>query len=195
MRVRRVSTHLLHHVVTAALLMAGLSGLAMSSAPSSAAATVVPICSYGQLEVAAVVPNGADYATGNVGIPFIIVNVGDSACKLVGYPKLHLSPSTYKKSIVKVENGGGMIFRSVKPQTVIIKPGADASFGLDFGDAYDQQDPSGTPCMTQSATVSLPFRSQPYAMGFDTNVTFNFCFAGFRVFVTSIEAGPVPRRG
>ena len=194
MRVRRVSAHLLHHVVAAVLLMAVLTGLATSSTPSSAAATAVPICSYGQLEVAAVVPNGADYAAGNVGIPFIIVNVGDSACKLVGYPKLHFSPSTYKKSIVKVENGGAMIFRSVKPRTVIIKPGADASFGLDYGDAYDQQDPSGTPCMTQSATTWLPVRPHPYSVPFTTAVNINFCWANFHLGVTSIQHGPIPKQ-
>ena len=195
MRAFRISKDNQRRVAVAILLIASFTGLGIFTTQSSVMASVVPTCSYHQLEVAALAPTGADYAAGNVGIPFIIANTSKSACTLVGYPHLHLSPSTYKKSTVKVVNGGGMIFISVPARTVVIKPGATASFGLDFGDAYDQTDPSGSSCTTQRATVTLPVRSQRYALGFDTNVNFNFCFAGFKVFVTSIQAGPVPRRG
>jgi hypothetical protein len=84
-----------------------------------------------------------------------------------------------------------MIFLPVPARTIAIRPGGTASFGLDFGDASNQQDPSHGQCMTQSAMVTLPVRSQKYVLGFGVNV--NFCFAGFHLFVTSLQPGASPR--
>ena len=96
---------------------------------------------------------------------------------------------------VRVTRGGGMIFVAEKPSFVVIRPGATASFGLDYGDAYDQQDPNGGPCMTKYVTVALPTRYRPYTIPFNTIMNINFCHAGFRFAVTSIQAGPIPKIG
>lgn len=174
-----------------------LSGLALygPSAKATAASTPLapPTCSYNQLEVAVAWGPGA--AAGNIGIPFLIANIGKSACSIKGYPKLNIVPSTYKRRSVKVIHGGGMIFVTVKPRLVVIKPGADASFGLDFGDASDQGDPYGAPCMVQNVYVSLPVRVSQYPQNYETTVNFNFCYANFQVAVTSIQAGPIPKDG
>lgn len=182
--------------LVAVLFMSGLSELAASSmATTASASTVIPTCSYSQLEVAVANDSGAYHAAGNEGIPFLIANRSNSACSLKGYPRLRVYPSTYKKSTVKVVNGGGMIFVTVKPRLVVLRPGATASFGLDYGDAYDQQDPNRALCTTQNMYVSLPVRSHPYSQAFNTTANLNFCFAGFKFDVTSIQSGPVPREG
>lgn len=179
-------------IVGAMVLVVAIVGVPKGSA--TVAGAEVRSCSSGQLEVAAVTPNGADYAAGNVGIAFLIANTGASACSLEGYPSIRFDPSRYEGAIVKVAHGGGGIFVSVPVTKMIVDAGATASFGLDFGDAYDQQEPSQSACMTQSATVTLPVRPQRYGVGYDTNVGFNFCFAGFHVVVTAIQRGPTPRR-
>ena len=82
---------------------------------------------------------------------------------------------------------------SVKPRLVVIKPGADASFGLDFGDASNQQDPIGAACTTQNIFVTLPVRVNQLPQNYETAVNFDFCTADFQVEVTPFESGPLPK--
>lgn len=138
---------------------------------------------------------GPGAAAGNVGIPFIIANVSKSTCTLSGYPKLMFSPNRYKGQSIKVEHNVGMIFGNVKPHLVTIKPNEDASFGLNFGDASNQSDPNGGPCIVHAIYVTLPARENTYNQNFETTVDFNFCFTDFLVGVTSIQAGPLPKEG
>ena len=167
----------------------------MPMASIAFASSVTRTCSYDQLDVVTASPSGAYAATGHHGIPFYIVNISGSACSLTGYPRISFAPQSFHGSTLRVVHGGGMIFAAVKPHLVTINAGATASFGLDFVDAYDQQDPSGSPCLTQNADVLLPVRSNPSGQYFRPVVSFNFCYAGFRVALTSIESGPIPKRG
>lgn len=192
----QIDHHFRRRALAAALLLSSLFGMAVSQSTSVASAsTVVPTCSSSQLAVAVASSSGGYAAAGNEGIPFIIVNISKSTCSLKGYPRLTTYPSTYKNKTVKVVDGGGMIFVPVKPRRVAIMPGATASFGLDYGDAYDQQDPNAGPCMTKSMTVTLPTRSHPFAQPFNTTVNINFCYAGFHFAITSIQSGPIARIG
>jgi hypothetical protein len=156
------------------------------------ASTAVRVCSNTQLEVAVAESPGA--AAGHIGIPFIIANTAKTACTLKGYPKLGIDYS-YKKRTVKVDDGGGMVFVAVKPRIVILKPGGDASFGLNYVDAADQQDPTGAACTAQDVEISLPVRNPRFATNFELPLIFNFCYSGFEVAVTSIQAGPLPKIG
>jgi hypothetical protein len=159
--------------------------------PALASATnSIPTCLGTQLEVA--VAWGPGGFAGNIGVPFIIANDGKSACTLEGYPRLKI-PYTYKKRHVKVVDGGGQVYVAVKPHRVILEPGADASFGLDYGDAYNQQDPFGSACMAQYEYVTLPVQGAATSQSYETTTIFNFCYTNFRVSVTSIQAGPLPR--
>jgi len=88
-----------------------------------------------------------------------------------------------------------MIFVYVKPRLVTIKPGRDASFGLNYGDAANQNDPSGTPCVLQYIYVTLPVRAGTFNENYGMTVNFNFCFTDFVVGLTSIEPGPLPKEG
>jgi hypothetical protein len=97
------------------------------------------------------------------------------------------------KKTIKVSDGGGMIFVALKPHVVVIKAGAVASFGMDFVDALNQQYPYGAACTVQDVYVTLPVRPSSFLTNFETSVNFNFCYSGFGVDVTSIEAGPLPK--
>lgn len=179
--------------VTVLMLASGLTWASGALSPSAAsAAKTVPVCSNTQLEVAVAESPGA--AAGHIGIPFIIANTGKTSCRLKGYPKVSI-PYSYKKMSVKVVDGGGMVFGVVKPREVTLKPGGDASFGFDYVDAADQQDPNSAACTAQDVEIALPVRDPQFASNFEATVIFNFCYSGFEVAVTSIQTGPLPKEG
>lgn len=179
--------------VLACLLVICMPLIPLSTASPALASNTIPTCSFRQIEVAAAWGPGA--AAGNIGVPFFIVNVSRSACTLAGYPKLLFMPNRYKGHSIKVVHNVGMIYGRVAPRLVTIKPDEVASFGLNFGDASNQGDPNGAPCMVQNVYVTLPVRANAYNQNFDTAVNFNFCFADFLVGVTAIQSGPLPKEG
>jgi hypothetical protein len=164
----------------------------ITSLTTASASTTVRTCSYRQLEVGVAWGPGA--AAGHIGIPFIIANTSKSTCSLEGFPKLNFGSAWHGKSI-KVVNGGSMIYPSVKPRLILIRPGRDASFGIDFGDASNQGDPYGAACSTSFVYITLPVRTDTFDQNFETPINFNFCYADFEVYLTSIQAGPMPREG
>jgi hypothetical protein len=175
------------------MVASGLTWATSALSPTAAyAMKKVPVCANTQLEVAVGDSPGA--AAGNIGIPFIIANTGKTTCTLKGYPKLGIDYS-YKKQSVRVDDGGGMIFVTVRPRVVTLKPGRDASFGLDYGDGANQEDPTGAACTTQDVEIALPVRHPRFASNFELPLIFNFCDSGFEVGVTSIQAGPLPKIG
>jgi hypothetical protein len=189
------STKILARICIYCLLVAGFVTLIpqFQSADVSAASST-PICSTTQLTLAVETGTGAYSAAGNHGVAFALINISHAACSLEGYPKLEFYPSIYKGKIVKTtENGGGQIFAAVKPGRTIIGPGATASYGINYGDAYNQGDPNAGPCMTQSVTALFPVRVHPYSVPFTVPLELNFCFANFHFGVTSIQAGPLPK--
>ncbi len=180
--------------LAATLVILSVLGCSVTSNSAIASASsAMKICAASQLAVAVESANGGYAAAGNEGVPFVIVNISRSTCALDGYPRLTTSPTAFKKNKVKVVDGGGMIFVAVRPRVVIIRPGATASFGLDYVDAADQQDPNGGPCLTKHMTVFLPTRSHPFTQPFTTIVNINFCYSGFRFDITSIQSGPIAK--
>jgi hypothetical protein len=158
----------------------------------AAAVRKVLTCFHNQLEVAvawALLP-----AAGSNGVPFIIANTGTSACSIEGYPKLDFVNGTYKKRSVRVTDGGGGLFATVRPRLIVIQPGGTASFGLGFGDAANQQDPSGAACTTQNIYVTLPVRVSEIPQNYETTVDINFCFSDFEFSVTAFEPGALPKQ-
>jgi hypothetical protein len=188
----RLTTRSLRLSAIAIVLLVALSLRSDVPWSPSAAAAPVPECYHSQLEVA--VAWGLPPAAGTNGIPFLIANTGKSACRIEGYPHLTFVNGTYKKRAVKVINGGGGLFATVKPRVVVIEPGGTASFGLGFGDAANQQDPDGAACTTQNIYVTLPVRVSQFPQNYETTVDVNFCFSNFEFSVTPIEAGPLPKQ-
>jgi hypothetical protein len=180
---------------TALVVLMMITSLAIPSASIAIASPVIRTCAYGQLDVVTASPSGAYVAAGNNGIPFYIVNISHSACSLYGYPRISFSPQSFRGKTLRVVHGGGMIFVAVKPHVVVLEPGYTASFAIDFTDAVNQQDPSGPACMTKTATVFLPVLKSNYQYSYRPNVSFNFCFTGFGVALTPIQAGPIPKLG
>jgi len=168
---------------------------AINSGATSGASTpsTVPKCSYRQLELAVAWGPGA--AAGNLGIPFIIANTSRTSCSLEGYPKFSFLPNRYQSQTLRVVHGGGMIFPRVKTRLVVIKPGADGSFGVNYGDAANQNDPSGAVCEARYVYVTLPVRINSFPQNYEASVDFNFCFTGFQVSETAIQSGPLPKEG
>jgi uncharacterized protein DUF4232 len=182
--------------ITALCLFVSLVAVTFSATSSPASANVdVHVCSSAQLAVAVPSSSGGYAAAGNEGIPFLIVNIGKRECMLEGYPKLKAYPASYKRQKVRFTDGGAMIFVAVKPRAVLIAPGSTASFGVDYGDAYDQGDPNAGPCLLKQMTVSLPVQPHPYSVPFSSNVDVNFCYAGFHFEVTAIQSGPIAKQG
>lgn len=174
------------------LLSSTILGTSLPARASASQSKSVPSCLNTQLEVA--VAWAAPPAAGNNGIPFIIANDSKVACSIVGYPRLSFVPDSYKGRSITVIKGGGMIFRRAKPRLVIVEPDGTASFGLDYGDAANQQDPAGAPCLVQNVYVTLPVRYGSFPQNYETTAIFNFCFTNFRVSVTSIQPGPLPKQ-
>lgn len=177
------------------VLVASLVPIALIDGSPASANVDSHFCAASQLAVAITSSSGANFAAGNVGIPFVIVNTSKDQCVLEGYPRLVAFPSSYRHHKVRFTNGGGMIFVAVKARPVIIPAGATASFGVDYGDAYNQGDPNGGPCLLKRMTVYLPTESHPYAIPFSANVELNFCYTGFQFEVTAIQSGPTAKRG
>lgn len=177
----------------AGLALVAVGPLSLSSSIASSAAAP-PTCSESQITVALEAGSGAYSAAGNEGFAFSIINVSHETCALEGYPELTFYPTSYKgKSIKVTNNGAGEIFPTVRPRRVIIEPAATASFGLNYGDAYNQSDPNGGACLTAIVTTKLPVKTHPYSVGFTLPLTVNFCYAGFHFGVTSIQQGPLPK--
>lgn len=180
--------------ISSVLVAGSVTLISLFQSSDASATSSTPICSTTQLSVGVETGTGAYSAAGNHGVAFALINIGHAACSLEGYPKLEFYPSIYKREIIKTtDNGGGQIFAAVKPRRVIIGPGATASYGINYGDAYNQGDPSAGPCMTQSVTASFPVRVHPYSVPFTVPLELNFCFANFHFGVTSIQAGPLPK--
>ena len=182
-------------VALSVALVAGTAGfLPLFESVAASSATSISTCSTEQITVAVEADSGAYSAAGNHGVAFAIINVGHAACSLKGYPKLQFYRSSYKgKSISVTDNGGGEIFAKVPSRRIVIEPGATASFGINYGDAYNQGDPNGGPCMTQSVTALLPVQPHPYSVPFTVPLNLNFCFTDFHFGVTSIQLGPIPK--
>jgi hypothetical protein len=190
-----VITFLSALTVSFIVILVSIASLTSPSPSLAFASSVTRTCSGNQLDVVTASQSGAYVAAGNNGIPFYIVNISKSACSLYGYPRISFSPQSFQGKTLRVVHGGGMIFVAVKPRVVILNPGYTASFAIDFGDVFDQQDPDGPACMTKTAVVLLPVRPNPYEGFYRPSVSFNFCYADFGVFLTPIEAGPIPKMG
>lgn len=165
------------------------------STDALATTAVVPRCSVSQLTMSTFNGRGAYSAAGNQAEAFIFHNISRRACSLKGYPKFRFVPDTFKTRSTKITHNGGQIFVAVPPRLVVIKPSGSASFGLSYGDAYNQSPIyNDVSCMTKTAWVWLPVQPHPYSIAFIAQLKINFCFAGFEFGITSIQSGQVPKR-
>lgn len=175
-------------------LIASVGAVTLFPSTDALATTAVPRCSASQLTMS-IFDAGAVYNTaGNHGAAFIFRNISKRACSLQGYPTIRFTPDSFKGRSTKFTHSVTM-FVAVPPRLVVIKQSDSASFGLNFGDAYNQSPIyDGTSCMTRTASVRLPVRPHPYSIAFTAELKVNFCFADFQFGITSIQSGQVPKR-
>ena len=179
-------------VVTVTLLCAPTVAIVANSSVAVASPSI-PKCFMSQLKMTADEGGGAYSAAGNQGVAFIFLNMGNTACTLKGYPKFLLEPSSFRRRTIKITRGGGGIFADTSPQLVVLQPNADASFGIDYGDAYNQSSTySHASCMTQIARAWVGVQARPYPIPLTAALRINFCFANFRFSVTPLERGRTP---
>lgn len=190
---RRLSSLRLGRIAGVALLSlcsTGLSGVSIVPASASGSGTV-PLCSYGQLEVA--VGQGPGGFAGNLGIPIIIVNASGSACSLNGYPGVHLYTGAVQQHRITVGHAvAGGVYAPRTPKVVVIDPDSVASFGVNYEDALNQSDSNGPACTADAANIALPVTHNTRHLRYGATVLFNICYSGFHVSVTPVEPGPRP---
>jgi len=176
-------------------LIASVGAVTFFPSTDALATTAVPRCSASQLRMSIFDGRGGYSAAGNQAEAFIFRNTSKTVCSLQGYPKFRFTPDSFKGRSTKITHNGGQIFVAVPPRLVVIKPSDSASFGLSYGDAYNQSPIyNGASCMTRTASVRLPVQPRPYSIAFTSELKINFCFAGFQFGITSIQSGSVPKR-
>jgi len=183
-------------VASAVVLLMGFWSLtSIASSNTATASTAIPTCFMSQLKMTAVQGGGAYSAAGNHGVAFIFLNIGNNDCSLKGYPKFRLEPSSFRGRSIQITHGGGGIFASASPRRVVLEPNAAASFGIDYGDAYNQSPIyNGASCMTQTASAWVGVQARPYPIPFTAALRINFCFADFKFSVTPLQRGRIPKR-
>jgi hypothetical protein len=192
--VSRVSNQILLRLVSILALSLTIFGLtsAMTLATADANSTI-PACQSSQLQMTVDQGGGAYSAAGNQGIAVIYRNSGDAVCSLEGYPMIRFTPSSFRGRSVTFTHGGGGIFASASPRRVELKPDAATSFGIDYGDAYNQSPAyNHATCITQTVAAWPESTGPTYPVGFVAPLKINFCFADFKFSVTPLESGAVP---
>jgi Protein of unknown function (DUF4232) len=175
-------------------LIASVGAVTLLPSRNALATTAVPRCSASQLKMSIFGGRGAYSAAGNHAEAFIFHNISERDCSLQGYPTFRFTPSSFQGRSTKITHNGGQIFVAVPPRLVVIRPSDSASFGLSYGDAYNQSPIyDGTSCMTKIASVWLPVQ-HPSTIPFTAALKINFCFAGFQFGITSIQSGQFPKR-
>ncbi|MHB1210575.1 MAG: DUF4232 domain-containing protein [Acidimicrobiales bacterium] len=157
---------------------------------SRAQAAAVPTCKASQLEVA--VGQGTNGNAGNLGVPFLIVNLGHAHCKLQGYPKFRFySSAGILRRIIVTRLPDPQVYRKVQAVPIVLGPGRVASFGLTYSDVGTA--PSGPPsrCLVQAASIALPIpQSQEYVL----DLHINACLSNFGFGETAIQPTPMPKQ-
>ena len=196
-RRRRLLASALGLIVIAAVVIPLVT--VMSSTPKPGAPSPVSAASGPQLQSCSIADLSFSVgqwraAAGNEGVPIVLTNVGGLACSLNGYPKLTLrTTDTPLQPISITHSPGSQIWRREQPHSMELSPGATASFGVGFGDAYNQNlgttVSNGPHCVITSALIGLPTGGSRVLRL--TN-HMNACFANYHFGVTPIEKGSIP---
>ena len=171
-------------VAAASLTLASLA-LPLTAAASSG----TPTCRQSQLEVAVSWPLGGA-AAGTRYVTVLIVNQSTSSCLLRGYPtiKVDVASPLVRHSVVMLRS------TSTAVTNVILAHQRDASFAMAYGDAYDQGIAGPARYESTSGWVHLGNVAPAASAWFPIPTGFNLAYAGFRLRVSPIVAGPTPPR-
>jgi hypothetical protein len=174
-----------------------ISPVGLLAGSSNAGAANVPTCSSKVLSLSL---GFSQAAAGNVGTPIVITNNGVTMCSIAGYPIVVAHTEAISPHPVTfVDRPRSQIYVVASVRTVDVAPRGTASFGISYGDAYDQQDGEGRDCFMSSITVQ--FREVAPARRITVHFTkgedgfggpINSCFAGFEFGLTPVVKGSTP---
>jgi hypothetical protein len=109
----------------------------------------VPRCGAAQLALRA---GRAGVATGHYGFVLILRNVLAPACSVRGYPGIQLIDARGRPIPTHPHHGGSFTFPARPPRTVVLAPGASASFAL----GGDDMGLNGRACPSAAAMEIIP---------------------------------------
>jgi hypothetical protein len=187
-----MSNRCLRAILAGLVVTSGVVALAsaVAAGPSSASGAVPPCTSR---EVTVAVGWGPGGEAGNDGVPFYVINTSSTACSLHGFATLRIFTAATNRHAISVRHATYGVYAAVMPATVVIRPDAVASFGLNYVDVLNQQDPNGPSCTAQTVNVTLPGHGSTSLRSFAPPVDFNICWSGFAVGVTAIQSGGRPK--
>lgn len=129
------------------LTIAGLIGLGAAAVPATAAeAMAAPACTPGRLAVSL---GGSDGTAGSVVQTVVLRNVSGRTCRLGGYPGMAFyaaSGAVLRSTVSRATTP----FGNVRPRTLVVRPGARASYGLLY------VEPQTGPCPTTAEVAVTP---------------------------------------
>jgi len=97
---------------------------------------------------------GTDGATGHLELTLALRNVSARSCTIRGYPAARLLDGSGRGLPMRIKRGGGFFPDTLPPPSaVVLKPGAQAHFGLSF--VTNNEFKGAHTCRTAAAVMSL----------------------------------------
>ena len=162
--------------------------LAGSAGAPASAATSTPLCRMPQLEVGVSFPLGGG-AAGTQFVDYLIVNTSKASCLLRGFPRFKFDDSAAGSKGVLVSLHSNDVGTA---KNVVLAPLSDASFALSYGDAYGQGTKNPASYFSTTGWVHLGTVTPTATAWYRVPTDFNLAYAGFKITVTPIVAGPTP---
>ena len=147
------------------------------------------MCADTQLTAAAESWNGAG---GSDGFTVLIANQSRRSCTIDGFATLRFFSSNGKRIRAKVRHEGSMLYDTVKPREVLLKPNAVTSFAVSFDGAFDPPNDSPGSCVARTMSLELPTIHPKFYPNnvFIVPTDLDLCTSGWAVGLTPLENGP-----
>jgi hypothetical protein len=173
MRLRRLLISTIIAIALSPLVVATQEATASDTSPS------IPLCS--RLVIAAGTTGGG-LGTGSLVI--LLANAG-KRCEIEGYPRVQLF--NVHGALINTVNlhKSSMIYAEPRPRTIVLPHNGVASVGLSWGD-----NPVGNETCSRAAWATIMLPEGVVIQANSPSVSATPC--GHYLFVTSIQAGPVP---
>lgn len=85
-------------------------------------------------------------ASGHAMTYFVLRNIGRKVCSVAGYPRIRVYQRSGKEIHLRLRHGSSYMIHDPGSRTVALGPGANAYFGLTWGDNSDVTTGLGPPC-------------------------------------------------
>jgi hypothetical protein len=176
--------------VIAAVFISLITSMGIFPEVSSAStSSVAHMCADTQLTAAAESWSGAG---GSDGFTVLIANQSQRSCTIDGFATLKFFSSNGQRIRAKVLHEGSMLYTTVKPYEIRLKPDAVASFAVSFDGAFVPPSDSPGACVARTMSLELPTihpRFYPNNV-FIVPTDLDLCTSAWAVGLTPLENGP-----